>query len=97
LSYAEAHLSLAEDYCRLKDFENAKKELDKVKKYLEDAILQLASAAMFVYKPPALVIPWILLLIAAIIVLILVYLYYRRKKKAKRPRLLEAATETEEK
>jgi len=96
LSNAKMHLSLAEDYCRLRDFENAKKELENVKKYLQDATLQLESATLFVYRPPAFAIPWILILIVIIIVLILVYLYYRKKRGMKRPRLLREAT-TEEK
>jgi len=96
LSNAKMHLRLAEDYCRLRDFENAKKELENVKKYLEDATLQLASATLFVYRPPAFAVPWVLILIAIIIVLILIYLYYRRKRGLKRPRLLREAT-TEEK
>jgi hypothetical protein len=96
LSNAKMHLSLAEDYCRLRDFENAKKELENVKRYLQDATLQLESATLFVYRPPAFAIPWILILIVIIIVLILVYLYYRKKRGLKRPRLLREAT-TEEK
>lgn len=94
LNSAKLSLDIARDYVKLKKFEEAKRELEKVKESLEDAVFQLASITLYVYKPPAFI-PWlILLLIILIIVGILAYYYYKKRRK-RRPKILRALGETE--
>ncbi|MEM5766172.1 MAG: hypothetical protein QW423_00845 [Candidatus Aenigmatarchaeota archaeon] len=93
LYMARAGLENIKDYLKLKRTQDAKKELEKVEKYIEDSALQLASSVLYVYKPPAIFWWLILLIIILIASLILVYLYFRRRGE-KRPKLLERLEET---
>jgi preprotein translocase subunit YajC len=61
---------------------------------VQDAVLQLASSAMFIYKAPTLSLSLILLMIIIfVIAFALIYLYWKEKKE-KRPKLLKELSET---
>ncbi|MEM7821822.1 MAG: hypothetical protein QXX38_03375, partial [Candidatus Aenigmatarchaeota archaeon] len=68
---------------------DAKNELEKVRKNLEDAVFQLASITLYLYRPPAFF-PWLILFAIIVIIGIIVILIYYKKKKERRPRLLRA-------
>ena len=93
LSLAKASLENAKDYLELKRIKDAKKELIEVEKNIQDAALQLASATLYLYKPPAILWWLILLIILAIALAILAYWYWKRRKR--RPKLLQRVEETE--
>ncbi|MEM5879261.1 MAG: hypothetical protein QXU74_02085 [Candidatus Aenigmatarchaeota archaeon] len=95
LNYARLSLENVKDYFRLKKIAEAKKELTKVEKYIEDAALQLASATLYLYRPPALLWWLILLLIILIASAFLAYWYLRRR--GKKPKLLQKLEEETEK
>jgi hypothetical protein len=93
LSLAKASLENAKDYLESKRIKDAKKELIEVEKNIQDAALQLASATLYLYKPPAILWWLILLIILAIALAILAYWYWKRRKR--RPKLLQRVEETE--
>ncbi|MHA1744210.1 MAG: hypothetical protein ACTSV6_08170, partial [Candidatus Heimdallarchaeota archaeon] len=87
LNNAKSSLELAKSYLEAKKIEDAKKELANVERSLEDAALQLASATMYVYRPPA-VAPFLMLSVILGIAIVFLIFYYYKKKKKKRPKLL---------
>lgn len=94
LRIARESLENAKSYFKLKRFEETKKELKKVEKFIEEAALQLASSTLYVYKPPAILWWLILLMIFSIAFVVLIFLYLRKRTK-KRPKLLEGKEEAE--
>lgn len=85
LNNARAHLNLAKDYFEKKEYDDTKKELTIVIKYLQDAVFQLASVTLYVYRPPAYSPIFLFLLEAflALLIFLLIYLYRRKKRKPK--------------
>jgi hypothetical protein len=94
LSSAKASLESANGYFKLKKYKETREELEKVKRSLEDAVFQLASATLYVYRPPSITLYLMLLLLLLIIAAILIYYYYK-KRQERRPKLLRAMSETE--
>jgi len=103
LNKAKSGLDIAKEYYQLEKYEDARSKLVEVKKYLEDAVYQLAVAGITISKLPAFIptyIILILIIIGALIAIILV-LWKRRKDKEKdkeelkRPKILRNITETE--
>ncbi|MEM5829345.1 MAG: hypothetical protein QW040_00100 [Candidatus Aenigmatarchaeota archaeon] len=94
LSMARISLENAKGYLKLKRIQDAKLELKKVEKYIEDSALQLASSLLYIYKPPAILWWLIISIIILIASIILVYLYFKKRRR-KRPRLLEGVEEIE--
>ena len=93
LGHAKSHMRAAKGNFSIMEFDNTKRELNNVIRYLEDAVFQLASATLFEYMPPAHV-PLLLILfeaLLALMVFILFFLYRRRKEK---PKALRKGTET---
>jgi hypothetical protein len=96
LKNAEKNLENAKNYFASNDFNRTREELGYFNKNVQDAVLQLASSAIFVYKAPLLPLYSLLLIIVIILIaLLLIFLYWRKKKKEKRPRLLKELSETE--
>jgi hypothetical protein len=96
LKNAEKNLENAKKYFASNDFNRTREELGYFNKNIQDAVLQLASSAIFIYKAPILPLYSLLLIIVFIIVaLLLIFLYWRKKKKEKRPKLLKELAETE--
>jgi hypothetical protein len=93
LSLARASLENAKDYLKSKRIKDAKKELIEVENKIQDAALQLASATLYLYRPPAILWWLILLIILAIALAILAYWYLKRRKR--RPKFLQRIEETE--
>ncbi|MEM5836531.1 MAG: hypothetical protein QW451_01175 [Candidatus Aenigmatarchaeota archaeon] len=94
LKVARETLESAKSYFNLKKFGDAKKELGKVERFVEEAALQLASSTLYIYKPPAILWWIILLMILFTAIIVLIFLYLRKKEK-KRPKLLEGKEEAE--
>lgn len=95
LNNAKASFEKAKNYYDFGNYLNAKKELDKVKKFLEDAVFQLASTTLYVRKYPAFAPLWVLLIFILIIVAVMVVSRRKKKKKEERPKLLRALMESE--
>jgi len=94
LNAAKTNLENAKKYFELKDFNQTEKELNILNINVQDAVLQLASSAMFIYKAPTLSLSLILLMIIIfVIAFALIYLYWKEKKE-KRPKLLKELSET---
>jgi hypothetical protein len=93
LEQAKLSLGKAKYYYELGKFDEAKKELENVRKSLEEAVLQLASSTLYIYKPAAYSPLLILLLIIIIITIIILPYYYKRKER--RPKMLRELGETE--
>jgi hypothetical protein len=93
LSLARISIEKAKDYLKLKKMKEARKELENVEKNIKDAALQLASALLYIYRPPAILWWLIILIISAIAIGILIYFYMKRKRR--RPKLLQRIEETE--
>jgi hypothetical protein len=93
LNHAKLHMQAAKSNFSVMEFDDTKRELNNVIRYLEDAVFQLASATLFEYRPPA-HFPLLLVLLEAflaLLVFILFFLYRRRKEK---PKALRKGTET---
>jgi hypothetical protein len=86
LSGAKTELEEARKLLNEGRFEEARYGLDKVKKNLERATLQLASADFFVYKPAS--IPYLYIAAASVAVAGTAYYIYYRWKSKRRPRLI---------
>jgi hypothetical protein len=93
LSLAKTSLGNAKDYLKSNKIKDAKKELVEVENKIQEAALQLASATLYLYKPPAILWWLILLIILAIALAILAYWYWKRRNR--RPKLLQRVEETE--
>jgi flagellar basal body-associated protein FliL len=96
LNRAKLGLELAKDYYKQGKSEDAKSKLAEVKKYLEDAVYQLAVAGIKVQLPaftPIIII--VIILFVGIILALFLFLLKRIKEKEKRPKLLGALSETE--
>jgi hypothetical protein len=91
LDKAKIGLEIAKSYYNQGNYYDAKKKLDEVRDYLQDAVFQLSLIQIPVYYP---VFPWfpLILLLIIVIVIILVLVLIRKKKKEekelKRPKLL---------
>jgi hypothetical protein len=96
LSIAKQYLKSAKDNYNMRLFDRAKEDLQKTRKYLEDAVFQLANATLYLYAPPAFAPYWLVVILAVAAVLIAL-LYYRKRKKERRPKILRemVAEETE--
>jgi hypothetical protein len=95
LDNAKINIQLAMDYYTSEDYDKARDKLVEVKRYLEDAVFQLANATLVV-KAPAFFLVWIIIVVIIIAVLLVFFVYWwRKKKKKERPRLLRATTESE--
>ncbi len=91
LDKAKISLEIAKSYYNQGNYYDAKKKLDELRDYIQDAVFQLSLVQIPVYYPVFPFLPLILLLII-IIVMILVIILIRKKKKEekelKRPKLL---------
>jgi hypothetical protein len=94
LSLARISLENAKDYLKSKKIKDAKMELENVESKIQDAALQLASAMLYLYKPPA-ILWWLILLIILLMALVLLAYWYWRKRMKRRPKLLQKMEETE--
>jgi hypothetical protein len=98
LNKAIEGLTIAKQYYQQEKYDDAKNKLAEVKKFLEDAVYQLAVANIGL-KLPA-VFPTFMILIFIIIgvafaILFILWKRKREKEKEKRPKLLRGITETE--
>jgi hypothetical protein len=93
LNNARTSLEIAKNYFNQKRFDIANVQLVKTKGFLEDAVFQLASTTMYLYKPPAFS-PWLIFLIIILIVIVILIIFYWRKDRKKRPKLLKEMIET---
>ena len=90
LNQAKKSLEIAKSYFEEGKYDKTKKELDNVRKYIEDAVFQLSVVTAPVVYYPAFA-PYYLIIIAiaiGIVKFILLIIIRRRKKKEKRPKLL---------
>ncbi|MGC8812216.1 MAG: NEW3 domain-containing protein [Candidatus Aenigmatarchaeota archaeon] len=89
LDKAKIALEIAKNYYSLGKYPDAKKKLDEVRDFLQDAVFQLSIAQIPVYYPAFPFLPLILLLIIIlVIILVLVIVKKRKKEELKRPKLL---------
>jgi hypothetical protein len=95
LSSAKISYGRAKDYFDSKKFADAKRELDNVKQDLENAMLQLASAQLYVYKTRAIINWWVIIGILVLISGIVIFIFLMRRRK-RRPKLLREMGEVEE-
>ena len=88
LNKAKENLKRAEEYLKLKKYDNVENALSKTKMYIEDAVFQLAHAMLFVYIAPPFEPLFMIILFITMIVLGFFISWYKRKKKQK-PRMLQ--------
>jgi len=93
IKMAKLSLESARTYFEAQDFDNTMRELRNVVKYLEDALLQLASAMMYVYKPPVYY-PFLLIVVEILLAIGIFIIFYLNRRRERRPKALEAAAET---
>ncbi|MEM5772809.1 MAG: NEW3 domain-containing protein [Candidatus Aenigmatarchaeota archaeon] len=93
LNMARFSLENAKDYFKSGRMQDAKKELTKVENYIQEALLQLSSATLYVYRPFAFL-WWIIILIILLIALIFLIIWYLKRRAERRPKLLERLEET---
>ena len=97
LNNAKTELDWAKLYYRQNRYDDVRSSLDKVKKYLEDAVYQL-SVAGIVTEVPAFA-NWIIILVAIILGVFFVILFARRRRKKEekeeRPKILREMAEGE--
>jgi hypothetical protein len=96
LDKAKIGLEIAKGYYQQGKYEDAKNKLAEVKKYLEDAVYQLAVAGIKIQLPaftPVMII--IIILFIGLIILLSLLFLKKIKGKEKRPKLLRALSETE--
>jgi hypothetical protein len=96
LNSAKISYGRAKEYSDSNKFGDARKELDNVKQDLENAMLQLASAQLYVYKTRAIINWWVIIGILILISGIVIFIFVRRKMKRRRPKLLRDMGEVEE-
>lgn len=99
LNKAIESLEKAKEYYQQGKYEDARSRLAEVKKYLEDAVYQLAVAGI-VIRLPAFIPTYIIIFIVTIIIVFTLILFIllkrkREKEKEKRPKLFSSMTETE--
>lgn len=96
LDKAKVALEIARDYYDRGMYEDAKKKLEEVRGYLEDAVLQLALANIVIIMPSYLQFLFVLILI---VIPIIFFVFWKRRKKEKekekKPKLLRSTEETE--
>jgi hypothetical protein len=98
LNKAIEGLEKAKEYYQQGKYEDARSKLAEVKKYLEDAIYQLAVAGIVIQLPafiPTYIILIPILVGVMITVLFIIWKRKREKEKERRPKLLRSITETE--
>jgi hypothetical protein len=96
LDKAKIGLEIAKGYYQQGKYEDAKNKLAEVKKYLEDAVYQLAVAGIKVQLPAFSPIMIIIIILFIGLILLLSLLFLKKiKGKEKRPKLLRALSETE--
>ncbi len=98
LNKAKINLNDAKAYYYEKKYEDVKLKLLEVKRYVEEAVLQLSLSKMRIYVVPAYFPIWILIvsiLIGIFFLLLLFFLRKRRKKEEERPALLKRFVEAE--
>lgn len=92
LNNARSHLDLAKSHLEEQRYGETKEELKTVIRYLQDALFQLASARLYVYRPPAASPIYVFLLEALLALLIFLFIYMRRRRKRK-PKALRKGAE----
>ncbi len=98
LNKAKINLDDAKTYYYEKKYDQVRLRLLEVKKYIEEAVLQLSLAKMKVYVVPAYFPIWILItaiLLGIFFLLLLLFLRKKRRKEEERPALLRRFTEAE--
>jgi hypothetical protein len=98
LNKAIESLEKAKEYYQQGKYEDARSKLAEVKKYLEEAVYQLAVAGIVIKMPafiPTYIIIFIVITIIGLFLILFILLKRRQKEKEKRPKLLSSITETE--
>ncbi|MEM5790801.1 MAG: hypothetical protein QXP77_02015 [Candidatus Aenigmatarchaeota archaeon] len=98
LNKAKISLGDAKSYYYAKKYDDAKLKLLEVKKFIEEAVLQLSLAKIGVYIVPAYFPIWVLIfaiLLGIFFLILLFFLRKRRRREEERPALLRRFTEAE--
>jgi hypothetical protein len=93
LQKAKDHMGLAKDYYEQKEYGDTKTELKNVIRYLEDALFQLASARLYVYRPPAYT-PFLTILLQVFLAILIFVIFYLHRRKERKPKALRKGSET---
>ncbi len=95
LNKAKISLQDAKRYYYQKNYAECEEKLLDVKKYIQEAVLQLSLAKIRVYVVPAYYPIWVLIFAILLGILFLILLFFLRKmrKKEERPKLLRRFTE----
>lgn len=98
LNKAKINLEDAKSYYYAKKYDDVKLKLLEVKKYIEEAVLQLSLAKIGIYVVPAYIPIWVLIvaiLLGIFFLILIFFLRKRRRKEEERPALLRRFAEAE--
>ncbi len=90
LNKAKSSLEIAKTYFEERDFISTKRELRNTMVYLEEAVLQIASATLYVYTPPAYY-PFFLIMVEVLIAIGIFVIFYLNRRRKRRPKRLREA------